>query len=194
MRTKHFFAGTALALALALTAVGCARPPVDEMNEAVEAVIRAENDADAVAFAAGTLSRARDALRMMRDAADSRNFDAARAYAAEAVATADRAIAEGRAGAERAREEAQELIAGLPPLVAETGQGMEIARGAGLDLDFESLDRAFDGAVGRVGMAEDAYSRGLYGDAISQGRTARNGLADINQRIAGAAVAVPSKK
>jgi len=192
MKAMHFFVG--LALVLALFATGCARPPVDEMNEATEAVLRAENDNDAVLYAPNTLARARDALGRMRQEADSRRFDSARAYAAEAIAAAERAISEGRAGAEHARREAHALISDLPPLIAETEQGMNAARGAGLDLDFEPLDNAFNGAVETANQAVDAYSTGLYGDALARGRSARNALVDINQRIAGAAVAVPSGK
>ena len=191
MKTMGFIG---LALVLALSVTGCARPPIDEMNEALEAVTRAENDNDAVLYAPATLARARDALRMMRQEADSRRFDAARAYAAEAVAAAERAIAEGRVGAERARAEAHALLTDLPPLIAETEQGMHVARGAGLDLDHDALDSALNGARENANRAVDSYASGLYGDAIAQGRSARNGLVDINQRIAGAAVAVPQGK
>ncbi|MCL2191004.1 MAG: DUF4398 domain-containing protein [Treponema sp.] len=183
-----------LALALALLATGCAGPPTEEMNNAVEAVARAENDNDAVLHAPAALARAREALRMMRREADSRRFDAARAYAAEAIAAAERAVAEGRAGAEQARREAHALISDLPPLIAEAERGMGAARAAGLDLDYDALDDALNGARERANLAVDAYASGLYGDAIAQGRYARNGLADINQRIAGAAVAVPQGK
>jgi len=193
MKTMRFFAG--LALVLALFATGCARPPVDEMNDATEAVTRAENDNDAVLYAPNTLARAREALGRMRQEADARRFDAARAYAAEAIAAAERAISEGRSGAENARREAHALLSDLPPLIAETEQGMNAARGAGLDLDFEPLDDAFNGAIDTANQAVDAYTSGLYGDALARGRTARNALVDINQRIAGAAVAAaPLKK
>jgi len=192
MKKVHFFVG--LAFILALTVAGCARPPVDDMNNATEAVIRAENDNDAVLYAPTTLARAREALARMRQEADARRFDAARAYAAEAIASAERAIAEGRTGAERARREAHALLTDLPPLIAETEQGMNAARDAGLDLDFGSLEGDLNGARVNANQAVEAYSFGLYGEALAQGRTARNGLLDINQRIATAAVAVPTKK
>ena len=191
MKTLYFIG---LALILSLLATGCARPPVEEMNNALEAVTRAENDNDAVMYAPTALARARDAMRRMRDEADARRFDAARAYAAEAIASAERAIAECRAGAEHARREAHALLSDLPPLIAETEQGMNAARGAGLDLDFDSLEGEFNGARETANQAVDAYRFGLYGDALAQGRSARNGLIDINQRIAGAAVAVPQGK
>jgi len=187
MKTVCFIS---LAFVLALFVTGCARPPTEEMNNALEAVTRAENDNNVVLYAPAALARARDALRMMRQEADSRRFDAARAYAAEAIAASERAIAEGRAGAEQARREAHSLLSDLPPLIAETEQGMNAARVAGLDLDYDALENALNGARESANMAVDAYASGLYGDAIARGRSARNGLIDINQRIAGAAVAV----
>ena len=192
MKKLHFFVGLAFVFALSLA--GCARPPVEEMNNAIEAVTRAENDNDAILYAPTTLARAREALARMRQEADARRFDVAMAYAAEAVASAERAIAEGRAGAERARRDAHALITDLPPLIAETEHGMSAARDAGLDLDFDSLEGDLNGARVNANQAVEAYSFGLYGEALAQGRSARNGLLDINQRIASAAVAVPTKK
>jgi len=184
----------ALALAFALAAAGCARPPAAEMESAVEAVARAENDADAVLYAQASLARAREALRLMRREADSRRFDSARSHASEAIASAERAIAEGREGAERARREARELISDLPPLIAQAEHGVDAARGAGLDLDFGMLDRDLNGARESANLAANAYASGFYRDALAQGRSARNGLADIGQRIAGAAAAAPAGK
>jgi len=189
MKTVRFCFGPALVLAILLA--GCAKPPVEEMNDAEAAVARAENNGDAVAYAPTTLARAKDALRTMRAEADAKRYDAAKAYAADAIAAAERAIAEGREGAERARREAQAMLSELPPLIAQTEQGMDAARGAGLDLDFDSLYTDFDGAVRNSERAADAFSSGLYADATARGRTARNGLSDINMRIAGAAAVVP---
>jgi len=182
------------ALVLAILLAGCATPPVDEMNDAEAAVARAENDGDAVAYAPTTLARARDALRTMRTEAEAKRYDAAKAHAADAIAEAERAIAEGRDGAERARREAQAMLSELPPLIVQTEQGLDAARGKGLDLDFDSLYGDFDGAVRNAERADEAFSSGLYADAMARGRTARNGLSDINMRISGAAAVVASGK
>ncbi|MCL2600776.1 MAG: hypothetical protein FWD88_06310 [Treponema sp.] len=196
MKAKpHISVGIAgIVLVLALFATGCARPPTDEMNNAIEAVTRAETDNDAVMYASATLARAREALVRMQEEADSRRFDAARAHAADAVAIAERAIAEGRLGAERARVEAHALLSDLPPLIAETEQGMNAARDAGLDLDFDALEGALNGARVRANEAVGDYAAGRYAYALANGRNARNGLMDINQHISGAAVAVPRGK
>jgi len=100
-----------MALVLAMLAIGCAKPPTEDMNNAAEAVTRAENDKDAVTYAFNSITRAKDALARMNVEADAKRYDAAKSYAAEAIAAAERAIADGRAGAERARNEASALVA-----------------------------------------------------------------------------------
>jgi multidrug resistance efflux pump len=182
------------AFVIAILVAGCAKPPVEDMDRAEAAVARAENDGDATTYAQATLDLAREALGNMRAEAEAKRYDSAKAHAADAVATAERAIAEGRDGAERARGEAQAILFELPPLIAQTEQGIDAAQSAGLDLDFDSLYSDLSGAVGNSDRASDAFASGKYAEATAQGRTARNGLSDINMRIAGAAVVAPSGK
>lgn len=182
------------ALALGLVLGGCAKPPTEEMNNAVEAVTRAENDADAATYAGNTLARARDALNRMQAEADSKRYDAAKTYASEAISAAERAIADGRAGAQRARAEAASLVESLGPLIAETDQGIKAAQAAGLPLDFAALGREFDAARNSSDQAEIALAGGQYRDAMEKGRNAQAGLNSINQELSGAVMAVSRKK
>ena len=76
------------------------------MENAEAALVRAENDPDAAAYAGNTLLRARDALASMRAEAEAKRYDAAKTYAAEAVNAAEKAVNDGRAAAARAGEEA----------------------------------------------------------------------------------------
>jgi len=191
MKARHGISVGAVAgsiFVLTLFFAGCARPPTEEMDSAVEAVTRAEADNDAVLYAQGTLARAREALSRMRAAADARNFDAARAYAAEAIDAAERAVAEGRAGAERARSEAHAVITDLSPRFAETERGINDARNRGLDLDFRALEDYLNGARATANEAVEDYNAGRYALALENGRNARNDLRDIDRRVAGAAV------
>jgi hypothetical protein len=187
----RYFASVLLVFAFVL---GCAKPPIAEMNNAKEAVARAENDADAALYAGSSLARARDALTRMQTEADSKSYDAAKTYAAEAEAAADKAIADGRAGAARAREEAAALVAGLPPAIAETGQGLRAAQSAGLPLDYNALNSDFDAARSDADQAQAALSGNRYQDALSKGRSAQAGLGDINQKLSDAATASSRKK
>ncbi|GHV95798.1 hypothetical protein AGMMS50293_21180 [Spirochaetia bacterium] len=192
MKLKPIYLIVAL-LVLALVS-GCAKPPTAEMNNAIEAVTRAENDADAALYAGNSLARARDALTRMRSEADSKRYDAAKTYAAEAVAAADKAIADGRAGAVRAREEAAALVAGLRPAIAETDQGIRSAQSAKLPLDFGAINRDFEAARLNTNQAEAALAGNQYQDALDKGRNARAGLSDINEKLAVAATSVSRKK
>jgi hypothetical protein len=181
-------------LILSLLSISCAKPPTDEMNDAIEAVTRAENDSNAVTYAANSIARAKDALARMNTEAASKRYDAAKSYAADAIAAAERAISEGRAGAERARNEAAAVISQLEPMIAETEQGINAARAAGLPIDFDSLDNDFNTARRHANQAQIALTNSRYQDAIDQGRTARMELNSINQQLSIATLAISRKK
>jgi hypothetical protein len=184
-----------VSILLALCLVfGCATPPTEEMNNAIEAVTRAENDADAVLYGRSSLERARDALRSMQAEANSKRYDAARTFASEAIAAADRAIAEGQTGAARAREEAAALLASLKPMIEETGRGINSAKSAGLLLDYVELDQEFDSACLKTDQAEMALAGRQYQDALEKGRNARAELNDINQKLSNAVISIARKK
>jgi PBP1b-binding outer membrane lipoprotein LpoB len=182
------------ALVLAMLATGCSKPPTEEMNNAVEAVTRAENDIDAVTYAGNSIARAREALANMRTEADSKRYDAAKSYAAEAIAAAERAISEGKAGAERARSEAVALVSQLRPLITETEQGLHAAEAAKLALDFDALERELDNAIYNTDEAQAAIRNSRYANALERGRTARIGLNNINQQLSNATLSVSRKK
>jgi hypothetical protein len=130
----------------------------------------------------------------MRTEADSKRYDSARVSAAEAVAAAERAISEGRAGVARARQEASDIIGTLGPAITETAQGIGAAKSAGLDLEFGSIDREFNSARNNADQAEAALVQDKCQDAIDKGRAARAGLNSINQRLADAAMSSTRKK
>ena len=183
-----------IALILAMLALSCAKPPTDEMNNAVEAVTRAENDSNAATYAANSIARAKDALARMNAEAASKRYDAAKTYAADAIAAAERAINEGKAGAERARSEAAAIVSQLGPIFEETEQGINAARAAGLPIDFESIDNEFNAARRHADQANSSLSASRYQDAIDHGRAARMGLTGINQQLSIATLAVSRKK
>jgi len=181
-------------LVLAALVMGCAKPPTEEMNNATEAVTRAENDSDAVTYAGNSVTRAKDALARMNQEAAAKRYDAAKSYAAEAIAAAERAINEGRAGAARAKDEASALISQLKPLITETEQAIAAARAARLAIDFYAIDRDFDTAQYNANEAQSAFNGKRYQAAIDRGRSARSGLNNINQQLSVAALATSRKK
>ena len=181
-------------LIMAIFTLGCAKPPTEEMEKAVEAVARAENDNNAVTYAANSISRARDALARMHVEAASKNYDAAKSYAAEAISIAERAINEGKAGADRARNEAAALVAEIKPMVIETERGINTAKAAGLPLNFEDIAVTFSIASSSAEQSEIALNNGRYDDSLKMGRSARSDLNSINQKLSNAVISVSRKK
>jgi vacuolar-type H+-ATPase subunit D/Vma8 len=167
--------------------LGCAKPPVEEMERAREAVFKAENNADAVQYASGTLARARDAIKRMEMEADSKNYEAAKTHAAEAIAAAEKAIADGRSGAQRAGVEADSLISGLRVEIDETTRNVAGARYSQLALDYNALDNAIVNAHNTVDQAEIDQAMGRNQEALDKARRVRTDLNDINQKVANAA-------
>ena len=178
-----------------LILAACAMPPTEEMNRAQDAVIRAENDADAVKYAGNTLIRASDALTRMQSEADAKRYDAAKNYAAEAITNAERAIADGKTGAARAKDEATLLLNSLPGPLAETASALSAARQVkNINLDFEALSGDLDSARRTYGEAQQNLAANNYRDAIIKGQSVRSALSDINARISEAAVETSRKQ
>jgi len=167
--------------------MGCAKPPVEEMQRAHEAVFKAENDPNAVQYAASTLARARDAIKRMEMEADSKNYENAKNLAAEAIAAADKAINDGKVSAQRAGEEANSLISGLRTEIDETTKNVASARYSQLALDYNAIDKAIVDAHNLTDQAEVDQSAGRNQNALDKAKTVRASLNDINQKVAGAA-------
>jgi len=190
MKTKNIAVINAI-LALALMAAvvaGCASPPTTEMDNAREAVFRAENDSDAVMYGNNSLTRARDAIRRMETEAESKRYDTAKTAAAEAIAAAERAIADGRAGAARARDEAAAALANLPAEIEETGRNINGARYSQLDLDYAALEGDLKITSNLADQAARDQMQGKYQGAMDKARNVRANLADINQTIGGSVI------
>jgi hypothetical protein len=181
--------------ALLLLGLGaCAKPPTEEMDQAVSAVTRAENDPDAAAYAENTLLRARDALASMRTEAEAKRYDTAKTYAAQAVSAAEKAVADGRAAAARAREEAAALLALLPEAIAETDRMIRAAAGKKIPFDFDALLEELEHARRTAGQAEVAAAGGKPREALEKGGLVRTTLSDIRMKLSEGVMVVARKK
>jgi hypothetical protein len=194
--TNKNLAGFAALAALAMIFMaGCAKPPVEEMNNAVAAVARAENDPDAVAYSANTLARARDALNSMQTESDAKRYDAAKQYALEAENLAQKAIADAKNAIGRQRDEAAQAITTMNGTMMSTEQTLQNARSSGgTGLDMERLDRDFAAARQTAGQAETANNEGRYRDALDRSQTARSAFSAISAEISQGTLAVNRKK
>jgi len=184
MKIKHIF----LVCAVLALVFACAKPPITEMEGAREIVFRAENDADAVLHGSGPLARAQDALRRMQTEADSKRYDAAKTLAAEAVAAAERAIADGRAGAARVRVEASSVLTGLIQEIEETTRNVNGARYSLLNLDYDALERGLRDAYTLADQAEVDQAQGRFQDAANKAMEVRSTLSNINQMVSNAVI------
>jgi hypothetical protein len=173
---------------------GCARPAIDEMNAAEEAVSRAENDPDAVSYSGNLIAQAKDSLAMMYDEADAKNYNAAINYANDAIAFAERAINEGSGQAWLKKNEATAIMSNLGAQIMETGQRIETAKAANLPLDFNSIDSDFNSAQSTYNQARSAMSGNRYQEAIFLSNSVRAGLNAVNQKLGSAVMEVTRQK
>ena len=182
MKKIYFIIPAILILGWVLAA--CATPPVDDMNRAHEAVMRAENDPNVVAYASNTLLQARDALARMQTEADARRYNTTRTHAAEAISLAERAIADGRTGEARAREEAENTLRSVGQLLDETNSAVNAARRVpDIRLDFNAISREMSVARSAYEEAQRSFQEGNYRDVISRSQIIRSMLSDINDRL-----------
>ena len=192
---KKFYLTFSVILVFGLVLSACATPPTDEMNKAHDAVIRAENDADAVTYAGNTLVRARDALTRMQNEADAKRYDTAKNFASEAIDLAERAIADGKTGAARAKSEAENMYNSLEAPLAETAGALDTAKQTdNLALNFDNLSEDMDLAHRTYNEAGQSLETGDYQDTVVKSQSVRSILADINNDITNAAVSVSRKQ
>jgi hypothetical protein len=173
---------------------GCTQPPTEEMNNAEEAVLRAENDPDAVTYAPNLVQRARETLALMVAESNAKRYQAAKTYAAEAITLAERAIEEGLTSSLRTREQALSSLSAVRPLLLETESRINNAKAAKLPLDYDTIDRDFYAARGTYDQAQSAISNAKYQEAIFLSNNVRTGLAGINQKLGTTAMTVSRKK
>ena len=180
--------------AILILFVSCAKPPTEEMNKAIETLIRAENDPDALIYAGNTLNRARESLLRMQEEAGSKRYETAKTYAADVIIYAERAVNEGRANAARARDEAAGLLDSLRIPLTETESILNTARTNNIQLDFNDLETSLDSARNSYEDAKSSLSANDFEDAINRGQSARSALSAVNAEINEAAQALSGKK
>jgi hypothetical protein len=173
----------------------CAKPPVEEINNAIAAVSRAENDPDVTAYAANALARARESLAQMQTEVDAKRYDAAKRLAADAQSLAEKAISDGRTAAARIRDEAANAVTAAQSAVDETEQTLNGARRTPpRGLDMPALERDFNNARTTVDQALIAQNEKRYREAIDKSQSARSALSSITSRLSQTVMATSRKK
>jgi hypothetical protein len=192
---KRLFFIAAIALALTAFISGCAKPPTEEMDNAEAALARAENDPDAVAYGSPSIIRAREALSNMRSEAAAKRYDSAKTYALDTVSAAERAIADGKTGAQRARDEASSSLNGALASLGETQKNIDAASGViGIQLDFDAINGDYASARSQTDQAQRALNTADYRGSLERSQAARSLLGNINTRISQASIVSSRKK
>ena len=181
-------------LAIVILGSGCAKPPVEEMNNAAEAVAIAESDINAVRYAAVTLARAKAALANMYTEAASKNYEAAKNFADEAIAMAELSIREGKTQAAKIKNDATTVVNSLKPQLKETEQIITTAKENGLALDYDLIDREFDASYQAMIQACEAFAEENFQDAIKMGNSVRANMDLINRLLSQVAIVETRKK
>jgi len=182
-----------LLVSLALMA-SCTKPPTEEINNAEEAVARAENDPDAVSYSGNLIAQAKEALALMYEEVDAKRYDSAKNYANEAISLAERAIDEGRSASLSARNEATTIMSNLKNQMLDTEHRIDNAKAAELPLDFDAIDSEFNNVQRTYDQAQSAMSGSRYQEAIFLSNSVRAGLNSINQKLGTTAMEVTRQK
>jgi len=119
----------------------------------------------------------------MQNEANSKRYDAARNYANEAISNAERAIADGKLAAARAREEATNLVSNLQTPLVETANALEAAQQNDLKIDYDTLSNDLDLANQTYGEAQKSIESNNYPEAIAKGQTVQPILSIINDML-----------
>jgi predicted kinase len=164
------------------------------MDEATAALTRAENDTDAVAYGSPSIIRARDALANMRSEAAAKKYDSAKTYAQEVINASDKAIADGKTGAQRTRDEATNLLNGVRTQLEETQNNIENARTKNVKVDFNAINGDFTNARTQVDQSQTAISGADYRGSIEKSQSARAILGSIDNRLTQTSIATSRKK
>ncbi|GMO46551.1 MAG: hypothetical protein Ta2B_28160 [Termitinemataceae bacterium] len=184
----------AVSFALVITAVSCAKPPLEEMNNATAAVSRAENDQDVPLYAANGLQRAKEALNAMQTASDAKRYDEAKQHAEEAVRYAEKAISDSKVALQRAKDDAASALSALEAAVTETEQSIADARRTKQKVDFAEIDKDLTTAKTTQGEALTANNDKKYRDAVDKSQTARGLLSSITSRLTQTVIETSRKK
>jgi hypothetical protein len=193
LRTARVLA--ACVCAAAFIFASCAKMPTEEMGQAEEAVVRAENDPDAKQYAQADVARARESLNNMQDEAAQKHYEQAKQLASETIALADKAISNGKAGAARIRSEADSAIRAMENSLSETQLTIDGAKSAGRStVNFAEIDSEYATALSGAEQARQANTSGNYRQAVDLSASVRTSLSNITERIGQAAQAQNRKK
>jgi hypothetical protein len=184
-----------LGLALVAFLAGCAQPPKTEIDAAEAAVAQAAGSPEVALYAPKDLERAQAALEQMRSDVKARQYDKAKANAAEAVSAAQAAIAAAGSEEARAKAKAESLVDSVTRTLPQVERLLsEAAKVKKAKLDLASAAAKLAAAKTALTAAQQAQDKKDYASAASKAGEAQLILADLQNAISASVQASTRKK
>lgn len=187
-----------LVLVVAILAVGCAKPPQQELD-AMKAALAAAEQAEAPKYAAADWDKAQQAVNAANAEVEAQNakfalfrsYTKAKQLIADATAAANAAKEAGIAGKEKAKNEARAAIdAAKASLTAaqEALTALENCKRKPKDLkkDLELQKGNLDGLANQVNQLEDTFNREDFFGAKAQAESLKGQLDNLATELANA--------
>lgn len=172
-----------LIMGLTLVAVGCAKPPTQELD-AAKAALDAAKAAEAEVYAPDTYRSASNAMSEANTKVEQKDYEGAKASAIQTKELADRAKSEANTNKQQIRDEAQALINRIAPGINDARTSLNNApRGKGADSDLDQLNADLSQADANLSSARSSLNGGKFKDALSQARSAESKLSQIQGSV-----------
>lgn len=194
---KNVVAGL-LVLVVAFLAVGCAKPPQQELD-AMKAALAAAEQAEAPKYAAADWDKAQQAVNAANAEVEAQNakfalfrsYTKAKQLIADATAAANAAKEAGIAGKEKAKNEARAAIDDAKASLTtaqEALAALEKCKRKPKDLkkDLELQKGNLDGLSNQVNQLEDAFNREDFFGAKAQAESLKGQLDNLATELANA--------
>ncbi len=150
---------------LVLLAVGCARIPQAEIDQA-KAALDAAKTAEAALYAPQALQDAEAAVQAIDAAVQAKNFKQAGEQAVQAKSLAEKAAADAAAGKEQVKGEVTQLLAELPQSFTDLEALAAKAKARrGVKVDFNALGAEMEAGKAAFAEIQADFDAGKFADA-----------------------------
>jgi len=171
--------------------MGCAKPPVAEVD-AAKAAVQAAVDAGAGDYAAASLREAQNAVASLEAEvqAQSKKFALMRSYkqaatlAANAKAAGEKAKADAEAGKAQAKADAEALLAQAKTALDEATVALKAApKGKGTEMDIKAMENDLMTVGTQIAEGEAAHMAGKYLESKAKFEAALNASNNVKNMI-----------
>ena len=175
-----------LVLMLAVLAIGCAKPP-EEQIEAAKAAVESARKAEADKYAPAEFKGLQKSLGDALDLVDRKDYTEAQTKLEEVVSEAGRVEALAKANKEKRRGEAQRKLEEVKTALARAKESVDKApTGKGTQLDIERMKNDLAKLAASLPEAERAINQGDFVKALGTAESVLKGISKIEADVQGA--------